>query len=94
MPFDIVRVDLPDSVVRLSFGELRAVLTDMENPYYPNKITLFCDECSKEVSVEVVVTDADSSVTRLEMGRAYLRSLGWRTDETGDFCPKDKKEQE
>ena len=94
MPFDIVRVDLPDSVVRLSFGELRAVLTDMENPYYPNKITLFCDECSKEVSVEVVVTDADSSVTRLEMGRAYLRSLGWRADETGDFCPKDKKEQE
>lgn len=91
MPVDIVKVVLPDSVSRLSFGELRTVLTDMDNPYYPNKITLFCDECGKEVSVEVVVTDADSSVTRLEMGRAYLRSLGWRADEAGDFCPEDKE---
>ena len=91
---NVVKVDLPDSVTPLAPGELRAVLTTMDNPRYPAKITLLCDACDKEVSVEVVVTDADSSVTRLEMGRAYLRSLGWQADETGDFCPKDKEEQE
>lgn len=86
----VIRVVLPDTVTPVSFDELRPILKSADDPRYPTKVTLYCDECELTVSVEVIVTDAVPGPQRLEMGRAYLRTLGWQTDAEGDFCPEDR----
>lgn len=92
MASDVVRVELPDTVTPVPFEELRSLLKDMEDSRYPAKIVLYCDECGRTVSVEIVVTDAVSSPQRLAMGRAWLRTRNWQADESGDFCPAHKEE--
>jgi hypothetical protein len=86
----IIRVTLPDTVTLVSFDELRPILKSADDPRYPTKVTLYCDECGVRLSVEIIVTDAVPGPQRLEMGRAYLRTLGWQADEEGDFCPVDR----
>lgn len=86
----VIRVVLPDTVTLVAFDELRSILKSADGPQYPTKVILDCDECGRMLSVEVIVTDAVSGPDRLEMGRAYLRTLGWQTDAEGDFCPEDR----
>ncbi|MGD6761382.1 DUF6011 domain-containing protein [Streptomyces sp. BH097] len=67
---------------------VNAIVRDETSPYFPSRITVFCDGCGTEVTGEYMVSAEQTSSERLEGARAHCRSLGWScTPETGDHCP-------
>lgn len=54
---------------------------------HPAEIVVFCDVCGDEIAEDYLVADTDDSTTRLGYAREHVRSLGWRCDYSGDFCP-------
>jgi hypothetical protein len=55
---------------------------------YTTRITVYCDVCHAQESGDYVVDDATTKAQRLEFARHRLRGLGWRCDDTGDYCPR------
>jgi len=67
---------------------ISAILRDPDSPYYPSQITVFCDTCGIQETADYLVSESMTRQERLDVARRHLaRTKGWRTDETGDFCP-------
>lgn len=54
---------------------------------FPCSVAVFCDVCEREERGDYLVHEHDSQDVRFGYARAYLRTQGWRCDDTGDFCP-------
>jgi hypothetical protein len=67
---------------------VNAIVRDPDSPYYPTQIGIFCDTCHTVASNEFMVSDDMDRPERAEVARAHMRTLGWRCDESGDFCPE------
>lgn len=65
---------------------VNAIVRDMDDPRFPSRIAVFCDECGFTESGEYMVSEEQSKAERLEVARAHLRKSGWQCDEDGDFC--------
>lgn len=55
---------------------------------FPCSIAVFCDVCEHEERGDYLVREVDAQETRFGFARAFLRTQGWRCDDTGDFCPQ------
>lgn len=67
-----------------------AILRDPDSPYYPSRITVFCDECGTEETGEFMVSEDMTGEQRLAVARKHLADTkGWEHTEAGDdFCPE------
>ena len=81
---------MTDQPNTLSPDEVNAIVRDMDDPRYPSRITVYCDECGTEFTGEYMVSAEMTSMQRLGVARKHLAdNEGWRYDPaTGeDFCP-------
>ncbi|WP_086773246.1 hypothetical protein [Streptomyces bobili] len=67
-----------------------AILRDPDSPYYPSRITMFCDHCGVERTGEYMVSEDMTSRERLGVARQHLvQNEGWEhTSDGDDFCPE------
>jgi hypothetical protein len=69
---------------------VNAIVRDMDDPRYPSKITVYCDDCGIERTGEYMVSAEMTSMQRLAVARKHLvDNEKWKHDpNTGeDFCP-------
>jgi hypothetical protein len=64
------------------------LVSQLPDDVFPTLITVFCDQCGRECTEDVIVHEADSSPRRCGYLRAHLRRQGWQCDEGGDNCPE------
>lgn len=79
-----------DQPTSLTPDQVNAIVRDMDDPRYPSKITVYCDDCGTENTGEYMVSTEMTSMQRLAVARNHLTAnKGWRHDpSTGeDFCP-------
>lgn len=70
--------------------ELSAILrSDDDGPdaLYPCRIGIFCDGCETVEERDFLVNDRTTKPERLELIRAFVRTLGWLADAVEDLCP-------
>ncbi|WP_441251166.1 hypothetical protein [Kitasatospora sp. McL0602] len=46
-----------------------------------------CDRCPATFRGDFVVSDLIAPPVRLDLARAYVRTIGWSCTDAGDFCP-------
>lgn len=56
--------------------------------YYPHWIGIFCDICEETNEGDYLVSDDWTQEQRFACARRHLNTIGWRCDESGDFCPE------
>lgn len=66
-----------------------AILRDPDNPYYPSRITVFCDDCGVEETGEYMVREDMTRDERYGVARKHLvDTKGWScTPGPDDICP-------
>jgi uncharacterized protein (DUF433 family) len=84
---DLAREDLRDLRAALAARTPQPADEDGPPECYPAAVTVFCDRCSVEHTGDYLVSDTCDSRTRLGYARAHMRTLDWRCDTSGDFCP-------
>ena len=74
---------------RLTPEIVNAIVRDPDSPYYPTRITVFCDHCCVKDTGEYMVHDDMTSRERLAVARKHLvENKGWEHASDGnDFCP-------
>jgi hypothetical protein len=68
-----------------------AILRDPDSPYYPSRITVFCDHCGTQRTGDYMVREDMTRDERLAVARKHLTTNeGWQHDaDTGDdYCPE------
>lgn len=74
----------------LTPDQVNAIVRDMDDPRYPSRITVYCDDCGTTATGEYMVSAEMTSMQRLAVARKHLvDNEGWKHDAaTGeDFCP-------
>lgn len=65
-----------------------AILRDPDSPYFPCQMTVYCDTCGHKATGDYLVREDMTKPERLAVARQHLTQYkGWRTDDTGDYCP-------
>lgn len=86
---DYVEVDLDTGKV------IEGTVVEAPAPeMFPSQIGVFCDRCRVVFTGDFMVSEDDDQKTRFGYARTHLNDLGWRCDETGDFCPTCKSKVE
>lgn len=55
---------------------------------YPCLIGIFCDQCGEAEEHDYLVHEDWTQEQRFACARRHLNTVGWRCDESGDFCPE------
>lgn len=69
---------------------VNAIVRDLDRPYFPTQITVFCDHCGATNTGDYMVREDMTKAERLDVARKHLvNAEGWEhTDDGDDSCPE------